>query len=134
MFLLHVAPCRLCVLCLTQIEPEAQRAEPPQHRQLQLVGQRVRVDGTGLGADRSLPHQRGAQLGQNLFGHPPPQEVSARFTQRAQHLADRVSTQRFRQVLSLHRGISQIKDTTLVQMRTSGQIRCDRRLRGHTQA
>ncbi|TNN74590.1 hypothetical protein EYF80_015137 [Liparis tanakae] len=56
------------------IQPLAQGAQPPQHGQLQLVGQRVRVDGSGLGADRRLPHQRGAQLGQNLFGHPPPQE------------------------------------------------------------
>lgn len=86
-----VVLCMLCVVLrsLTQIQPLAQGAQPPQHGQLQLVGQRVRVDGSGLGADRSLPHQRGVQLGQNLFGHPPPQEVPACLTQRAQHLAEK---------------------------------------------
>lgn len=81
-----------CLYTLTQVQRLAQWAQSLQYSQLQFVGHGVSVDGSGLGADRSLSCQRGAQLGQNLFRNPPPQEVATFFAQRTQHLAERLGT------------------------------------------
>ena len=85
----------VCVYSLTQTQPLAQGAQALQHSQLQFVVQSVCVDGPGLGAGRGLPQQRGAQLGQDLFGDPPPQEVATCLTQRTQHLAERKCTSKW---------------------------------------
>lgn len=85
----HTVPVK-CACALTQVQPLAQGAQPLQHSQLQLVSHGMSVDGSGPGADRSLLGQRGAQLGQNLFRNPPPQEVTTCFAQCTQHLAERL--------------------------------------------
>lgn len=81
--------CVCACVSLTQVQPLAQRAQPLQHSQLKFVGQGVGVDGSGLGAGRSLSYQRGSQLGKNLFGNPAPQEVTTCLPQCTQHLSDR---------------------------------------------
>lgn len=77
-----------CGSFLTQIQALAESTQPLQNGQLQLVGQAVRVDGSGFGADRRLLGQGPAQLREDLLRNPAPQEVTARFSQSAQHLTE----------------------------------------------
>lgn len=49
----HAVPVK-CLRALTQVQPLAQGAQTLQHSQLQFVSHGMSVDGSGLGADRSL--------------------------------------------------------------------------------
>lgn len=72
---------------LTKVQGLAQQPEAPKHRQLQLEGQAVAVDGPSAGAHGRLRDQGGRQLGEDILAEATPQEVTAVGPQRAQDLS-----------------------------------------------